>query len=379
MRGGGPFVRKQQVEFLRQNGFQVDVYTSPAVFAAGDPGPGVLEVANPSLKLGLVLKKIRRAPDELILWARAVAARIRAEAGPEDIVFLTTGGELSTPMVAHRLRVLGFRGRIILNLHDLPDCAVYEGSSADGTPFPRYEKWEAATFAACDSILANSGIMRDMIRAKYPGQAGKVDYFWFGFDTAARPVAATRKGPEAPLSIGYIGSMSPLQGPEILLRAWRGLSPEERQRIKPLYVGDVTDNPLLAQAQDVEKIGYLPREDLIRLMGERMDVAFVSLLNRRAFRPLMSTKFYENIGMGLPIMGAFPEDCEAGRVLSEYGFGWSCTYGDVEALQGILRRLIADPGEIGRCRERLAARRAEFAAENTMRRMVEAIEAVAKG
>lgn len=373
MKGGGPFVRKQQVDFLRSQGFSVTVLTTLAVFNAGDPDQGVELVPSASLKLAAILKKLKFAPDELIFWARKVAQRIALDAAPSDLIYLTSGGELSTPMVAWFLRQLGYCGKIILNLHDLPDKAVYENSTADGIGFPRYEVWEERTFSACDLIAANSQVMREMILAKYPTLKGKVDWFYFGYVSNTRAKQSLVAQRENQITIGYVGSMAQLQGPEILFQAWKGLAPDEKRKLHLLYIGDTSENPVLAKADDIEKIPYLDRANLINLMAERMDVAFVSLLNRRAFRPLMSTKFYENIGLGLPILGAFPEDCEAGRVLAEYGFGWSCTYGDIPALQKLLRELINNPERLTECRNRLKDKGSLFADAKTMMRMVDGI------
>jgi glycosyltransferase involved in cell wall biosynthesis len=152
-----------------------------------------------------------------------------------------------------------------------------------------------------------------------------------------------------------VGRLHPQKAPELLIEAatrWRTLHPT------PAVVL-VGDGPLRAQLE--ERIGTSGAP--VRLLGHRTDRAdllaaadVVVLASRWEGWPLVLS---EALQLGRPVVatavGGVPELAGSGAVLIPAG--------DVDALDGAVRQLLADPGRRAEWAERAAARAAQLPTE----------------
>ncbi|WP_066904950.1 glycosyltransferase family 4 protein [Millisia brevis] len=174
------------------------------------------------------------------------------------------------------------------------------------------------------------------------------------------------------VTVGFVGTLKPWHGTEVLIDAFGRLDPAIGRR-RLLICGDGPQrDALTARAArlpaTVEFTGAVPPERIPGVLA-RMDIAVAPYPPAAAgghyFSPL---KIYEYFAAGLPVVasaiGQIPEVIDPGRT------GLLVEPGDPDTLAAALDRLIADPG----LRDRLG-RAARTAAErdHTWRRALDAI------
>ncbi len=74
-----------------------------------------------------------------------------------------------------------------------------------------------------DHIIAYTSLMRDLLRSNGVGN-GKVGISYYGID--ASRISKTPRNPPPPLRVGFIGTLAPHKGCDILVRAFRSLESE---------------------------------------------------------------------------------------------------------------------------------------------------------
>jgi glycosyltransferase involved in cell wall biosynthesis len=180
-----------------------------------------------------------------------------------------------------------------------------------------------------------------------------------GFDPRlfrpAAPGAARRRG----FTVGFLGSLKPWHGIEVLCRAFALVARAEK-KARLLIVGD---GPLRGRLERfaaraglgdrIELAGSVPHHRIPALLW-RFDVAVAPYADRGAsyFSPL---KIFEYMGAGLPIVAS--RIGQIAEVLSDGRTALLVPPGDAAALARATRRLMAD-GRLRRSLGRAAARAA---------------------
>lgn len=200
--------------------------------------------------------------------------------------------------------------------------------------------WRA--FAAASALLAVSDGVADYLRAN-PAAHGRVAVVPNGVDP--RRFAPRLRQDDEPYTIGFVGTLKPWHGLEVLLAAFALL----RKRVpsaRLLIVGDGPEREALERqaaalglAASVTFTGAVAPAAIPDLLGQ-MDVATAPYpdAGRCYFSPL---KLYEYMAAGLPVVAS-----RVGQVATTVDHGRSgllCPPGDAEALAAALVQLHADP------------------------------------
>lgn len=381
--GGGAFVRKQQVMHLRESGHNVTVIMPPQTSQASqttqkfkdeqvkDNTGEHFKVISPKLPLrvGLYLERLLLIPDYMYFWGRQVTDFLINNAEEKSVVVITTGGELGVFSHVKRIKKKRPDIKIVLSYHDLIAYAKYDGASTFSHPHQRIDKYEGEAIEFADNVLAQSEIMQEMLCEKYPQHKGKIDFIYFGFQSDTPLLKKKQILDVDKITIAYAGNMGKLQSPEILIRAYRVLPTEVKNKIHLMFIGDFSNNEVISEANDVEKVGYLQRNEMLELLEGRVDIALVSAINIKTLRPLMPTKLYEYIGLGVPLLCIVPKDCEVERVVNKYKIGESVTYGDEADVVKVLSSMVLNMNKINEMKKNILDIRSEFSSENTLEKM----------
>jgi glycosyltransferase involved in cell wall biosynthesis len=369
-KGGGAFTRYQQVQHLLENGFKVCVLTKSKSLQS-DLGFSQAIIGLRYTFIARLLAKIRVIPDVSFFWAKAVADYILSNAKKGDVVFVTTGGELSLALIGYYLKKKNFTEKIILNLHDFPDHSVYLDSSPLKKRGALYQYLECKAFSNVDLILCNSRKMIALINQKYPKLISPKDYFYFGFEGCINPQKKINANKEGLINIVSIGTMGFLQSPDFLINVVAE-NPYFFEKFKIFFIGS-KEGDKKYPTDLIEYLGYMNRESLAYYAQNHADIALLSLIDKPIFMSAMPTKFYEYVNLGIPILATVPMECEVGDLIQKYGIGWVVRHGDIQSLKSVLLRLISNPQEIIEAREKILEHRQIFDRKITQKRMVTSI------
>ena len=198
-----------------------------------------------------------------------------------------------------------------------------------------------------DLVLAYTSLTRDLLVSNGVG-VGKTIVSHYGIDTAAAEEARSLRRPSEILRVGFVGTLAPHKGPDLLLRAFKAL-PSDLDAT--LSIHGSADEPygkkLRALAGGDARIqlrGAFAREELATVLSE-MDVLVVP------------SRWYENapgvifeaFAAGIPVvatdLGGMSAFVHHGRNGLLFGLN------DAGDLTGQLRRLIETPGLLDRLRE----------------------------
>lgn len=375
MQGGGPLTRELQVSFLKRF-FNVEVITIEYTKKAKSINNGIhyLPIGLP-LIICYILERSGIVTDYLFYWSRLAISYLKNKIKDGDIIFTTTGGEMGCIKIGAFLKKYNSKIKHIANYHDVLDFAEYDKDKVYYKFHRNIDKIEGEYLKNTDYVFTNSVIMKNLLLNKFNFLSNKVDYMYFGFNgPIIRKMPSKTTGQcNNKIKIGYIGEMGFLQAPEILIHAWNTLTPTYKSKIELTFIGNYMVNEVIANTEGINRIRYLQREELIAYLSRETDIAFLSIINKPIFKTLMSTKFYEYIGIGIPIISALPNGCEAGQVISEEGFGWVCIYGDITALTKILIYAVEHPEAIKECEENIKKQRNKYNSEQTLSKMVNII------
>jgi glycosyltransferase involved in cell wall biosynthesis len=199
-----------------------------------------------------------------------------------------------------------------------------------------------------DRILAYTHLTRDLLLANGIGR-GKMRVSPYGIDTSHVAHVPTERRPSPTLRVGFVGTLAPHKGPDVLVRAF-GLLPPDTDATLSLHGSDrgyeAYAAELRALAGNNPRISFpgpFYREDLAGVLAN-LDVLVVpSLWYENA-----PGVIFEAFAAGMPViatdLGGMSEFVKPG----ENGFLFAL--GDTQDLAGQLRTLTEDRGLIGRLR-----------------------------
>jgi glycosyltransferase involved in cell wall biosynthesis len=199
-----------------------------------------------------------------------------------------------------------------------------------------------------DLILAYTRLTRDMLLANGIGE-GKIRISPYGIDTSHVAGATSERRPSPTLRLGFVGTLAPHKGPDVLVRAFRMLPPE-------------IDATLAIHGSEK---GYEPYAAKLRaLAGEDGRISFPGPFRREELGRVLAgldvlvvpSRWYENapgvifeaFAAGMPVvatdLGGMSEFVSPGKN------GLLFALDDAEELAGRLRRLAAERDLLGRLR-----------------------------
>ncbi len=180
----------------------------------------------------------------------------------------------------------------------------------------------------------------------------------------------------------YAGSMNPARNPEALWQALRQLRQTHPIQVRLIGTIDTAVQETLVRnglADQVQVLPFLPHRQALQYL---LDSALLLLvINRVAGNAwIVTSKLYEYLGTGRPVLGIGPVDGDAAAVLQETRAGKMFDYDDVEGIAAFLRQhyeawkagrtLAGAPPELAQCYSRpyLAGKLARLLDEITSQR-----------
>ena len=196
-----------------------------------------------------------------------------------------------------------------------------------------------------DRFLSPSRFLRDRL-IEWGVPAERITYVRTGLDPARFPPEAPerrRREPGAPLRVGFVGTLAPHKGPDLLLEAWSHLTDDARAGATldlygPSRHNDAFRDELARTAARVgaNLAGELARDEVARALCDLDLLVVPSIWFENA--PLV---IHEALATRTPLLvariGGMAELVEEGRS------GYLFEVGDAEDLARHLRELIAEP------------------------------------
>jgi glycosyltransferase involved in cell wall biosynthesis len=201
-----------------------------------------------------------------------------------------------------------------------------------------------------DGVVAYTGLTQDLLASHGIGGGEKTLISHYGIDASRLTAAAEERNPSPTLRLGFVGTLAPHKGCDILVRAFRKLPPELDATLT--VHGDLDRYPSFVEelrelAGDDDRIsfrGAFPREELSRVLSE------VDLL-------VVPSRWYENapgvifeaFAAGLPVVAT---DLRGMSEFVRHGEnGLLFELEDAKDLSRQLRRLGDEPGLLERLKK----------------------------
>ncbi len=189
---------------------------------------------------------------------------------------------------------------------------------------------ERLVMAAADAIIANTDSSADLLRARYPAQAGKVHLIWNGFDPDDAIVPMPH--PSA-YTLSHVGSLYGDRCPVALIQAIQRLTAQGRlpeawqfRQTGAIEARRLHDSPLLQLARSGEAYvcpHHVP-EAAARL--EMLSARVLVLLDMNDMNPGLQVpaKLFDYVRTGRPIMALTRPGSATERVLAMAGVQHAC-------------------------------------------------------
>lgn len=301
------------------------------------PGTGRERARSP---LSSRLAKWVAMPDEAVLWSWSVpaeAARLHAVM-PFDVV-LASGPPYSALLAGVRAGER-LKSPVVLDMRDAWSNA-YHSDWPTRRQRERFVALESEAVRAAAAVVAVSdAIAGEAVEAG----ARRVRTIPNGFDPAEMPVWTPQPG--GPLRLAYMGRLSPgVSDPTVLFTALG-----RARAIEPGLAGCVIDiiGPDVPWAREVALRAGV--EDAVRFTGFKpyrealaavaaADHGVVLLEDGPASAGVFSGKFFDYLGIGMPVIVLGPDSSGAAAVVREAGCGVVVGGGDVEQVSQTLVEL----------------------------------------
>ena len=310
---GGGMIRQKQIDHFRGQGVEVIL-----VMPDWQASEVVVEDARikipikGNLRFQLLKEYVGFAEDYLDPWTKKAYYYLRQILKPDDIMFASASGELSSLKLASILKAeLGIR--YIANLHDPLSFSIVNGRKFGTRPHVSREKSERRYLANADLIITCSMTYCNALKNKHPEFSDRIINSYFGFTNKAK--LSSKKKHSNKLRIAYGGTYFRNQSPEILADV-----AAELDEVEIFYIGNHgTYKPLHYFKNRCIFVNTMQNNDYNRFFIENIDVGFVSL-SKDFLGACVPSKIYEYINLGLPILGALPEG-DAKNIINECGYG----------------------------------------------------------
>ena len=250
-------------------------------------------------------------PDPQVLWLPGAATKLARIAADFDVA-LITAPPFSQFLLSPILRQRGVG--VVLDYRDewstlRESYEMLQGglSQAVGKPL------EASLLKRADAVVAATGAFRDNLLSTFDAlDPARVHTIENGYDPADFPVQIATP-PTDHMVISYAGTVYRLTSARGLLGAVRRLHATEPQLAKLLrlrFMGRIVDTELDAfdgmDALGVERLGFLPHDDVLKRLGEsHMNLIIVA--DSPGTKRIYPAKTFELMHLGRPMLTLAPE------------------------------------------------------------------------
>lgn len=249
--------------------------------------------------------------------------------------------------IVSRLRRLPW----IFELRDLwPASIVAVGAMKEGALIRMLYWIEMSMYRAADRVIAvTKGLRQDLVDRGIPGD--KVVVVRNGADTnrftprPKDPALVERFGLQGKFVVGYYGTIGMGAGVQTAVDA--GALLRDRDDIVIMLAGagaeyDEVDKSI--RDQRLTNVRLLPPFDQAEMpaVWSLLDAAIVMMKDRPLFKATISSKTFEALAMGLPVIMSLPAG-EATGLVDEYGFGINVRPENPQDMAAAIKRLADEP------------------------------------
>jgi len=359
------------------------VNADPGVPAFGNKGCSVhlQEVLRAMVSIGAEVDLFTRrlggtAPADLTaVRVNALTPLPKAEAGPRELAALESNEELEKLLALGAFDIvyeryslwsyagmefaqrIGIAGILEVNAPLIEEHAAYRDLVDRDTA----EEVAKRAFAAAKLIVAVSSEVAAYV-SRFPQTSGKVVVLPNGINPDRFPVNVAAMIPGDAFTIGFVGSLKPWHGVDLLAQAFEEFHRQERKS-RLIIVGDGPERAKLESyisacgvAGDVVFTGAIAPTAVPGLLAS-MDVVVAPYpkLEHFYFSPL---KIYEYMAAGRPVVAS--RIGQIAEILDHQVTGWLTPPGDTGALVEAFKVLLASPD----LRKRMGRAAREFVLKN---------------
>ena len=241
----------------------------------------------------------------------------------------------------------------IFELRDLwPASIVAVGAMKEGIAIKTLYWMEMSMYRAADRVIAvTKGLKQDLVDRGIPSD--KIVVVRNGADTnrfTPRPKDATfveKFGLQGKFVVGYYGTIGMGAGVQTAVDAGRVLRDRGRDDIVIMLAGagaEYDEVEKSIQEQGLTNVKLLPPFDQADMpaVWSLLDAAIVMMKDRPLFRATISSKTFEALAMGMPVIMSLPAG-EATGLVDEYGFGINVLPENPEDMANAIQKLADDP------------------------------------
>jgi glycosyltransferase involved in cell wall biosynthesis len=327
---GGGLIRFAQAKYFRENGFRVIMvlpnYNDNQIIIDNDM---IYVPIKMPIRMGLIFEHIGIIEDYLFEWSKRVIHILKKIVSTEDILFASSGGELTMLRIASEIKKITFC-RYIANLHDPIVYTTVNGEWVGRKLHVPLDKLEKRFLSNADLVITSTRSYAESLYRKYPELEKRVDCMYFGYISK---IKLTKKRIDDCLVIVYGGTFQKTQSPELLAETTHGM-----QGVNTVYIGNHSSyKPLDRFRKNVKTLSSMSQVDYNNYLQDNVDVGFVSLYNK-IHRYCIPSKIFEYINAGIPIIGALPKG-EAFDIINGLGFGIAVEFNDKEGLKNAINEM----------------------------------------
>ncbi len=275
----------------------------------------------------------------------------------------------------------------VFELRDLwPSAIVAVGVMRKGATIRMLERLELAMYRAADLIVAvTQGLKDDLVARKI--EAGKIVLVRNGVDQflySPRPkdeVLLDQFNLRGKFVVGFLGTMGMAAGLEKVMISAEAL--KDRPDIVLLFAGPGSQRKTLerkVRERGLSNVRMIPAQskEMMPRIWSVLDLSLSVTRDEPLFLYTVSSKNYEAMAMGLPILMSMP-DGECAEIVRNAGAGVLVPAEDPAALASAIRKLADSPADCARMGKAALAAAPRFTREKSAEQMLDALGRLVSG